>query len=515
MSTHLDTYKKWQPFLLGLSAAIGLIAGMNMRQIQKPLVETNSYPLNATDRIQKFADVLGYIQSKYIDSIDLDESTDLALDAWLSTLDPYSDYIPSSEINAFANRMNGTAQDFGLDLIISDTTVYIQHVREVSEAFKVGMESGDQIKRINGMSVHPDMYALDSLIETIFESNQDTVEFEWYSRKQARNHISKIALSTFKDEAVTLSFSPEAGIVYLKIKILNKESYREFMNVLETYVSDKNCKRLIIDLRGNAGGMVHEAAYILNQLIPEKDVLLFKTKGSKTTEKEFKSTGKPFFRLDKIIVLVDAETASAAELIAASLQDLDRAIAIGQNTYGKGTVLEQYSLPDGSAIRLAVSRFITNSGRCIQKPYDNANGYIFLSNPEDSSKAIYYSVKKRKLVSNQGVVPDIEIPDSNPALDSSNHSLSVQIVAEHILELKKLVTKNKESIENNKPLDLILKNGFLKAQANYPGIKWNESQLIQTCHAILQLWIYGEQAYQQQLLKTDLVFLKAISEIKN
>lgn len=350
-----------------------------MRQIQKPSVETNSIQLNSMDRIQKFADVMGYIQSKYIDSIDLEKSTDLALDAWLASLDPYSDYIPSSELNSFSNRMNGTAVDFGLDLVVADSKIIIQKVREASGAAAVGMRAGDQIKGINGLQIKPDPYYLDSLINSILESNQDSIEIAWFSHEFAREQNSKIGLSPFKDNAVELSFSPEKGVVYLKLKILNKESYREFMNVLETYVSEKNCKRLIIDLRGNAGGLVHEAASILNQLIPEKDILLFKTQGFKTAAKEFKSTGKPFFRLDKIVVLVDNETASAAELIAASLQDLDRAILVGQNTFGKGTVLEQYSLPDGSAIRLAVSRFSTNSGRHIQKPYENSEAFSYLS----------------------------------------------------------------------------------------------------------------------------------------
>lgn len=486
-----------------------------MRQIHKPSVETNSIQLNSMDRIQKFADVMGYIQSKYIDSIDLEKSTDLALDAWLASLDPYSDYIPSSELNSFSNRMNGTAVDFGLDLVVADSKIIIQKVREASGAAAVGMRAGDQIKGINGLQIKPDPYYLDSLINSILESNQDSIEIAWFSHEFAREQNSKIGLSPFKDNAVELSFSPEKGVVYLKLKILNKESYREFMNVLETYVSEKNCKRLIIDLRGNAGGLVHEAASILNQLIPEKDVLLFKTQGFKTAAKEFKSTGKPFFRLDKIVVLVDNETASAAELIAASLQDLDRAILVGQNTFGKGTVLEQYSLPDGSAIRLAVSRFSTNSGRHIQKPYENSEAFSYLSNPENSRDTIYYSRKKRRLATNNGVVPDIELDATNPALDSTEQLIAIPIIAEQINEIKKAVANQKESLKNNKQLDLILKNELLKAKTKYPGVHWNEERVIQTCHATILLWLYGESAFQQELLKTDPVFLRALKELRN
>ena len=486
-----------------------------MRQIQKPSVETNSIQLNSMDRIQKFADVLGYIQSKYIDSIDLEKSTDLALDAWLASLDPYSDYIPSSVLNSFWKRMNDTAVDFGLDLVVADSKIIIQKVREASGAAAVGMRAGDQIKGINGLQIKPDAYYLDSLINSILESNQDSIEIAWFSHEFAREQNSKIGLSPFKDNAVELSFSPEKGVVYLKLKILNKESYREFMNVLETYVSEKNCKRLIIDLRGNAGGLVHEAASILNQLIPEKDILLFKTQGFNTAAKEFKSTGKPFFRLDKIVVLVDNETASAAELIAASLQDLDRAILVGQNTFGKGTVLEQYSLPDGSAIRLAVSRFSTNSGRHIQKPYENSEAFSYLSNPENSKDTIYYSRKKRRLATNNGVVPDIELDATNPALDSTEQLIAIPIIAEQINEIKKAVANQKESLKNNKQLDLILKNELLKAKTKYPGVHWNEERVIQTCHATILLWLYGESAFQQELLKTDPVFLRALKELRN
>ena len=145
------------------------------------------------------------------------------------------------------------------------------------------------------------------------------------------------------------------------------------MKGLEKLVEEKGMQNLIIDLRDNPGGYLQEATKILSQLFKEKKQLLVYTEGRSTHRNDYHTTGQNFFDIGKITVLVDEGSASASEIMAGAIQDLDRGTIVGRRSFGKGLVQEQYALKDGSALRLTIARYYTPSGRSIQRPYkDNA-----------------------------------------------------------------------------------------------------------------------------------------------
>jgi len=147
------------------------------------------------------------------------------------------------------------------------------------------------------------------------------------------------------------------------------------MDFVQVLSEEEGMENLIIDLRDNPGGYLPQATNILSQLFKEKGQLMVYTQGKKDKKLEYKSTGKAFFKVGKVSVLIDENSASGSEILAGAIQDWDRGVIVGRRSFGKGLVQEQYDLNNGGALRLTVARYYTPSGRSIQREYDNSGSY--------------------------------------------------------------------------------------------------------------------------------------------
>ena len=181
-------------------------------------------------------------------------------------------------------------------------------------------------------------------------------------------------------------------------------------------------KDLVIDVRGNPGGFLNKAVDILNQCFKEKDKLLLYTEGKNSKRQSYQTNGQAFYNIEKIAVLIDEGSASASEILAGALQDWDRATIIGRRSFGKGLVQEQYSLSDGSELRLTIARYYTPSGRCIQKPYKgnlnygneieerHLNGELRKQKQIEDTTGVFTTAGGKKVLSGGGITPDVFIP---------------------------------------------------------------------------------------------------------
>lgn len=512
---NIEKYKIWQPLLLGLCAVIGLWAGLHMRQPVRTGVQTAQELNGQSDQFQKIKDVLSYVQSKYIDTIDPNVLTDIALGSFLSNLDPYSEYIPADLMHQYSDQIQGKMRGIGIDLVDIDSQLVISQLRPKSPAANAGISVGDYILEIDNHPAKDIQMNPDSIHDVIENHESDSILIKWKNRIQNQIKQEKIPIAELEEHAVTDVYTPDKQILYLRLNQLSKDSYREFMKAIEPYFEFGQCKHLIIDLRNNSGGLVHEAAYILNQLINEKEVLMFKTKGNKVKDKEFNSTGKPFFRIEKIAVLVNGATASAAELMAAALQDLDRAIIIGSPTFGKATVLEQFSLSDGSAIRLAVSRYYTNSGRSIQKDYEHSFNVAYLGHAGNDKDSVFYSPKKKKLVSHRGVIPEILIQglESNDKQMPSSE-MADKIIGKHFLEFKTLLQNNPDNIIRNEKIRNQINEEIQNLSMHADSVIQKE-ELQDECSFALARWFFGEGFEWRMRLLKDKCLEAAIEKLKN
>jgi len=210
----------------------------------------------------------------------------------------------------------------------------------------------------------------------------------------------------------------------IKIDRFSSKTYTEFMEALEELYENQGLKNLIIDLRDNPGGYLPETTNILSQLIREKDKLLVYTEGKANDRIDYSTTGKSFFDISRIAVLIDENSASGSEILAGAIQDWDRGLIVGRRTFGKGLVQEQYPLSNGGAIRLTVARYYTPTGRSIQEPYDNLQEYHDVSRRYRSdtleivdSLKYYTKLLNREVYGSGGIYPDVYVPISDADQD--------------------------------------------------------------------------------------------------
>jgi carboxyl-terminal processing protease len=241
---------------------------------------------------------------------------------------------------------------------------------------------------------------------------------------KAQTHEVEVTREEIKVPSVVAGYMIDTSIAYIKIQRFTNTTYREFMDHWERLSTQHHAEHLILDLRDNPGGYLKEAVNILSQIMEEEGKLLVYTEGKHQQRNEYKSTGKVFFPVGHVTVLINESSASASEIIAGSIQDQDRGLIIGTPSYGKGLVQEQYELSNGGILRMTVSKYYTPSGRLIQKAYDSTSVV--------DTSAVFRTVSGRPVHAGGGIVPDILIKDD---IDWQNPSQKawMDIVSEYAI----------------------------------------------------------------------------------
>jgi len=387
--------------------------------------QNSTYPVHS----QKMIQLLKNINEQYLDTVDFDMLVEKGLLEMLKELDPHSAYISKKDVQQANEPLIGSFDGIGVTFQIIKDTINIMEVIVNGPSEKVGLKAGDKImkvdtaiaygKHLNNKWVADHLRGKKGTKVTVFVKrgrNSELLEFTITRDKIPMNSIN-------------VYFMADKNTGYIRLERFAQTSPQEFRDAL-TRLQARGMKNLIFDLRGNTGGYLQAAFEIANEFLGPDKMIVY-TDNFRGTGESFKSTNKGNFQEGRLIILVDEGSASASEIVSGAVQDWDRGIVMGRRTFGKGLVQKPIYLPDGSQVRLTISKYYTPSGRFIQRPYnDGLDSYLNDLNTRalhgelltadsirfpDSLK--YQTAKGRTVYGGGGIMPDIFIP-----IDTSRYS---------------------------------------------------------------------------------------------
>ncbi len=360
-------------------------------------------------QIDIFASVLRELNANYVDEINPGDLVNEAIDAMLESLDPYTVYYPESDLEEY--KLLTTGQYGGIGSMIQQQGEYvvISDPYENSPAQQAGLKPGDKIIEINGKSAKG---KTTSEVSAILKGQPGTnVKIVIQSYGETATVEKNITRKEIKLPNIPYAEKVSDDVAYIQLNQFTENAAKELK---EAYLRQKGqgAKGLVIDLRGNGGGLLNEAVLIMNIFV-DRNITIVSTKGKLKEQNSDRKTVFPAVDTDvPIVVLVDESSASASEIVAGSFQDLDRGVIIGKRTYGKGLVQNIVPLSYNTRMKVTIAKYYIPSGRCIQAiDYANKSEGKKHKKASDSTFVAFKTKNGRVVYDKGGIVPDIEIPN--------------------------------------------------------------------------------------------------------
>ncbi len=350
----------WLPLIFSIVLIAGMFFGFKLSE--------NTPAGNGffkTTRRNTFQEILDLVRLRYVDPVKMDSLQYNAINEMMGQLDPHSVYIPASNLQEVNEDLIGNFEGIGVEFNIFYDTVHIVYVMANGPSDKAGLMVGDRIVKVNNENITGAAFTSDEVKKRIRGERGSEVRLTIIRNGQSKE--IPVTRGTIPLPALDASYMLDKNTGYIKLNKFSETAYEEFMKALEE-LKKNDLKKLVLDLRGNGGGLMNEAVDIADEFLSD-DKLVVYTEGLNSSRREYKCRRPGIFEQGELAVLVDEFSASASEVLAGALQDWCRATIIGRRTFGKGLVQEQYSLSDGSAIRLTVARYYTPQGRSIQRSY--------------------------------------------------------------------------------------------------------------------------------------------------
>jgi carboxyl-terminal processing protease len=388
-------------------ALLPLLALLLMGAGQPP--DREAYMKEVHDNLVRFGEVYRNLAFRYVDQIDPEAAMTAAIRGLMDELDPYSDYYLEDAAQELDDMSRGQYGGIGMEVGLrgSEKRVTVISPFEGSPSWKAGLLPGDEITAVNGTPVTGK--ALSDAVRLIKgESGTPvTLSIRRPGAKEVKDFTMTRELINIQDVKFSELTDPASGTGYVRLARFSGMAGEDLAKAIEE-LKRQGMKRLILDLRGNPGGLLREAASV-SELFLEKGQPIVVTRGrNDEVLKEIVSEREPVFRGD-LAVLIDGGSASASEIVAGSLQDLDRAVIVGEQSFGKGLVQSVLDLDQEAKVKLTTARYYLPSGRLIQR-IDYFEDNEVLDHVADSTLAdtLYHTKRGRPVISGRGVSPDVE-----------------------------------------------------------------------------------------------------------
>jgi carboxyl-terminal processing protease len=397
------------PIILSLVLASGLLGGTLLKDVDK----------KSSRDIQKLEDVLNLLDKNYVDKVDKDAIFEATISDMLHKLDPHSNYISAKDMKSVNESIEGKFGGVGIRFLLLRDTICVTNIIDQSPSQHAGMKAGDKIVSVNGKKICGKGITNDKVLATLKGQAGTSLSVTFVRGK--RKITANLVRGIIPISSIPCAYMLDKQTGYILIsefsQVTSEEFYLESSKLLQ-----QGMTKMVLDLRNNPGGVMASAIDIADAFLAKNNMIL-KSKGKNEGERTYYSTSGGHLEKTKVVVLINAHSASASEILAGAIQDNDRGIIVGRRSYGKGLIQKDEVLRDGSNLRLTIARYYTPSGRCIQRSYKG--GYDnYMRDEERITRNEYFKPDSsifvdslkfktkhgRTVYGGGGIMPDVFVP---------------------------------------------------------------------------------------------------------
>ena len=520
---------RFSPILLFISLIIGILIGTflagRFSGNRLNIINSSSNKIN---------DLLHIIDNQYVDTVNISNIVEDAMPKIIEELDPHSKYISAKDATTANEDLKGSFSGVGVQFTIKNDTVHVAGVIKGGPSEKVGILAGDRIISIDGEKYVGKEVTNEETMHRLKGEKGTEVKVQVLRRGQHTPISFTIQRGDIPLKSIDATYMLNDKLGYMKISKFGETTYHEMLVAL-AQLSEQNFEGLVVDLRGNGGGYLAAAINMINEFLPENNLIVY-TQGRMFRREDYMSDGRGSYQSLPLIVLTDETTASAAEIFSGAIQDNDRGIIIGRRTFGKGLVQQPIEFGDGSMIHLTIARYYTPSGRCIQKPYSKGgnkeyeldiisryeHGEFFSEDSIRQTGEKYLTSIGRTVYGGGGIMPDYFVAEDTSDIteyykEVFNKGLIQQFCFEYTdknrpeLEKYETASKIEKTLRTNNVLEQFIK------YADKNGVK-RRNLMIKKSQKLFEQVIYGTiiynilemEDYVEYINKNDQTILKAI-----
>ncbi len=401
----MDSSKRGIALLVAVLVISAILGGLYGPSVRATAADAG----DVQQTVKNFSHVLAIVQQEYAEPVDTDKAIyNGAIPGMLRVLDPHSNFFDPRQYSLLKEEQHG--RYFGVGMIVAprDTRTVVVSPFFGSPAFKAGIRPGDVILKVDGKSCDG---LSTSQVADLLKGQKGTEVHISLSRE---GWDGPIEVAVIRDEiprpGVEFYTMVRPGVGYIKISSFNETTGRELAEALHE-LDAKHLSGIVLDLRGNPGGLLNEAVTVSDAFL-DKNQLVVSYRGRSMPERRFFAVRGNGGLNVPVVVLINGQSASASEIVAGALQDHDRALVVGETSFGKGLVQTQFPLSDNTALLLTTFRYFTPTGRLIQRDYKNVSLYDYHYNPHPPNRPESKQTDGgRQVLGGGGITPDVTFPE--------------------------------------------------------------------------------------------------------